>query len=218
MTSDFTTPETIREEAVNTLLVELLVSHGVAARAERRSRGRTPDVRVTLRGGDLVLLECKWEGSLSLLETQLDQRLEQFPEALGILGVLYPSRLQLAEDTRAGLEAATDIRWWLHGSRGVLTSDRRTQSGSVTELADHLRALPLELEGADQVAAAAGIIGYGLEQAAMAVAKHARLSRRIADIIAVTDREKDRAAALRIRMFGSLQCHRISRSPCRNKP
>ena len=45
-----------------------------------------------MRSGDLVLLECKWEESRGLLVAQLDQRLEQFPEALCILGVLYPSR------------------------------------------------------------------------------------------------------------------------------
>ena len=46
--------------------------------------------------------------------------------------------------------------------------------------------------------AAAGIVEHGIEQAAQQLAKHARLSRRIADIIAQTDQEKNRAAALRI--------------------
>ena len=48
------------------------------------------------------------------------------------------------------------------------------------------------------MAAAADAVGYALEQAATQVTKHARISRRIADIIASTDQEKDRAAALRI--------------------
>ena len=48
------------------------------------------------------------------------------------------------------------------------------------------------------MAAAAGAVGYALEQAAGQISRHARISRRIADIIASTDREKDRAAALRI--------------------
>ena len=56
----------------------------------------------------------------------------------------------------------------------------------------------MELEGVDRVAAAADAVGYALEQAATQVTKHARISRRIADIIASTDQEKDRAAALRI--------------------
>ena len=43
-----------------------------------------------------------------------------------------------------------------------------------------------------------GPSGYALEQAAGHIGKHARISRRIADIIAKTDHEKDRAAALRI--------------------
>lgn len=133
-----------------------------------------------------------------MLSAQLDQRLEQFPEALCILGVLYPDQLRQTEGTRASLEAATDLRWWLHGSRGLPAADPRIRSGSVAELADHLRNLLLDLQGADKVAAAAGVIGYALEQAAKAVSKHARISRRISDIIAKTDQEKDRAAALRI--------------------
>ena len=56
-----------------------------------------------------------------------------------------------------------------------------------------MRTLPLELEGVDRVTAAAG-----LEQAAKRITGHARISRRVADIIASTDQERDRAAALRI--------------------
>ena len=65
-------------------------------------------------------------------------------------------------------------------------------------MADQLRTLPLELEGVDRVAAAANAIGYALEQVAAQISKHARIARNIADIIAKTDQEKDRAAALRI--------------------
>ena len=191
-------PETIREEGVNVLLAQSLRDHGVSARAERRSRRGTPDIRVELRSGDLVILECKWDGSANLLDSQLEERLKDFPEALGMVGVLYPDGLRHEENTHAGLEAATDLRWWLHGSRGVAASEPRIRSGSVAELADQLRTLPLELEGVDRVAAAAGAVGYALEQAADQIAKHARVSRRVADIIASTDQEKDRAAALRI--------------------
>ena len=115
-----------------------------------------------------------------------------------MVGVVYPGRLRYEEDTHAGLEAATDLQWWLHGSRGAVAPEPRVRRGSVAELADQLRNLPLELEGVDRVAAAAGTVGYALEQAAGQIAKHARTSRRIADIIASTDQEKDRAAALRI--------------------
>ena len=48
------------------------------------------------------------------------------------------------------------------------------------------------------MAAAAEAVGHALEQAARQLNKHARLSKRIADIIASSDQEKDRAAALRI--------------------
>ena len=56
-----------------------------------------------------------------------------------------------------------------------------------TELADNLRTLPLELEGVDQVAAAADAVGYASEQAATLVTKHARISRRIAASTASTE-------------------------------
>ena len=115
-----------------------------------------------------------------------------------MIGVLYPDRLRRAENISAELEAAGDLRWWLHGSRSAAMPEPLVRSGSVAELADELRTLPLQLEGVDRVAAAAGAVGYALEQAAVQIAKHARISRRIADIIANTDQEKDRAAALRI--------------------
>ena len=191
-------PETMREEGVNVLLAQLIRDHGLSARAERRSRRGVPDVRVNLRGGDLVLLECKWEGQGALLESQLEERLTAFPEALGMLGVFYPDRLRHAENTLVELEAAADLRWWLHGSLGTSTAERRMRSGSAADLADQLRTLPLELEGVDRVTAAAIAVGYALEQAAKQITGHARISRRVADIIASTDQEKNRAAALRI--------------------
>ena len=192
------TSETVREEAVNIPLAQMLGGYGASARAERRSRKGTPDVRVELRTGDSVLLECKWEGSASALEDQLDERLGTFPEPLGLIGVLYPERLRHLANVEAALEVANDIRWWLHGSRGQIAPDRRVRTGSVAELADDLRALPLELEGADQVVAATGVVGYAIEQSAQQIARHARLSRLITDVIASTDQEKDRAAARRI--------------------
>ena len=136
MTARQNDPETIREEGVNVLLAQLLRDRGFSARAERRSRRGAPDVRVDLRSGDQVLLECKWEGNNALLESQLEERLATFTEPLGVIGVLYPDRLRHAENTQAVLEAATDLRWWLHGSRGAKTNDRHVRSGSVAELAD----------------------------------------------------------------------------------
>ena len=95
--------ENVREEGVNVHLAQLLRNRGVSARAERRSREGAPDVRADLRSGDLVILECKWEESSGLLEGQLDGRLSDFPDALGLLGVLYPARLRQEEDTQAAL-------------------------------------------------------------------------------------------------------------------
>ena len=82
MTARQNDPETIREEGVNVLLAQSLCDHGVSARAERRSRQGVPDIRVELRSGDVVILECKWDGSANLLEGQLEERLKDFPEAL----------------------------------------------------------------------------------------------------------------------------------------
>ena len=214
MTTGRNDPEIIREEGVNVPLAQALSSRGLSARAERRSRQGAPDVRIDLGSGDLVLLECKWAGSAGLLQRQLDGRLIGFPEAIGVIGVLYPDRLRGAENERAELEAAGDLRWWLHGSRGTATENPLARSGTVAELADELRTLPLQLEGVDRVAAAAGAVGYALEQAAVQIAKHARISRRIADIIASTDQEKDRARRPAYRVLGPLQCPSLPRSPC----
>jgi hypothetical protein len=189
--------ETIREEAANVLLAQILRDHGLSARAERRSRHGAPDISVELRTGHQAIVECKWDGGRSLLEDQLDGRLTDFPHALGTFGVLYPEQLRHAEDTRAGLETA-DLQWWLHGSRGSARDEPRVRHGSVRELADELRTFPLHLEGVDRVTAAAGVVGHALENAAGPIAAHARLARRVADIIAKTDQEKDREAALRI--------------------
>ena len=64
-----------------------------------------------LRCGDLVILGCKWEEASGLLQSQLDERLPAFSEALGIVGVLQPARQGQEEDMQASLEAATDLRW-----------------------------------------------------------------------------------------------------------
>ncbi len=101
-------------------------------------------------------------------------------------------------NVETALQTAGDIRWWLHGSRGQRAPVRYIRSGSVAELSDQLRALPLELEGSDRVVAATGVVGYAIEQAAEQVGRHARMSCRVADIIARTDQEKNRDAALRI--------------------
>ena len=210
MTTRRNAPLNIREEVVNVLLAEMLRSLGVPARAERRSREGTPDLRVELSSGDVIILECKWEGSESLLESQLDRRLEEFPEAVGLVGVVYPYWLREEPDTNQGLLDATDFQWWLHGSRGAKSPERRVREGTVPDLADHLRTLPFELEGVDRVAAAANAIGYALEQAAAQAAKHARHYRLIGDVIGRTDHEKDRFAARRIGLlvlFNALAFH-----------
>lgn len=191
-------PATIREEAVNTILAELLQGHGIDALAESRDPRGTPDIRVTLRGGQNILLECKWDGASSQLENQMTERLETFFDTLGLIGILYPARLRRARNLSTELGSATDIRWWVHGYRGEPNEDRIVRTGSVADLASHLRVLPLDIEGMDVVQAAAKVIGYALEQAAKHVSNHSRTAYGIADIIAKSDQEKDRAAALRI--------------------
>ena len=92
MTTKQSSTGAIREEGVNVLLAQLLRDRGISAKAERRSREGAPDVRIELPTGDLIILECKWEGSAGLLDEQLTGRLSDFPQALATLGVLYPDR------------------------------------------------------------------------------------------------------------------------------
>ena len=125
MTTRKRNAETTREEGVNVLLAQLLRGRGLPARAERRTREGAPDARIDLPSGDLIIIECKWEGSAGLLETQLRERLQDFPDALGTIGVLYPDRLRRAENTQAELEAATDLTWWVQGTRGSAVSRPR---------------------------------------------------------------------------------------------
>ncbi len=183
---------------MNTLLAQELRRHGLDAKAERRSREGAPDVRVELRGGELILLECKWESTAGLLEAQLDERLEQFPDAIAVVGVIHPERLRVEEDLQASLRTETGLRWRIHGSRGGVTPAQPERSGSVEDLADQLRGLLLEMEGADQVTAAAAVIGYALEKAVAPIRQHQRIAGRIAAIIAEADKESDRLAALQI--------------------
>ena len=190
-------PENIREEAANTILAELLQEHGLTARAERRGPRGVPDIQVTLKTGDAILLECKWDDAATRLETQLTRRLDGYPNMLAVAGVLYPARLKQARNLKAELAQADDLQWWRHGTRGKLAPGPRYRVSPDT-LADQLRALPLELEGVDRVVAASGIIGHAVARAAHTIAAHAAIAHSIADIIAETDRENDRRAALRI--------------------
>ena len=190
--------ETNREEVFNVALARMLKDRGISARAERRSRQGVPDVRIELSTGDDVILECKYAGSSNELGTQLNERLDSFPEVLGILGVVYPDRFRVASDVFSCLENAEDIDWWLHGVRGEAEDEHRVRSGSVVDLADNLRVLPLEIEGVDRVQAAAAVVGYALEESAKKIAGHARIARRVSEIIAQSDQERNRAAALRI--------------------
>ena len=190
--------ETNREEAVNTHLAESLKSLGIAARAERRSREGIPDVRVDLIGGYEIILECKYEGATSLFESQLATRLASFPNAVGVVGMVYPSWMREERDIPDALIAATDFEWWLYGSRGAVEPTRRVHSGNVEDLANYLRVLPMELEAVDQVYAAAGVVGHALEGAAAKILGHARVARLVSELIADSDQERDRAAALRI--------------------
>ena len=192
------TTETAREEAVNPLLGQLLRARGIAARAERRSRGDAPDIRYELRTGELVLIECKWESNRADLSDQLDQRVEDFPDAIARLGVLYPDWLKREDDILDELEHTLNLQWYLHSSRDNILEDPPLREGTVDQFADHLRLLPLELEGVDRVVAAAGAVGYALDQAASELRNHARVAELIAVAIAETDDEKDKAAAQRI--------------------
>ncbi len=189
--------ETAREEALNVSLEQLLRDRGLAARAERRSRGDAPDLRFEFPSGELAVIECKWEDGRTELEAQLTQRIDDFPNALARVGVLYPNWLKQADDIQASLGGTTELRWFLHSSRATVRepSERR---GDIDQLANDLRTIPLQVEGYDIIRAAADEVGYAVEQAARAIDQHANVGRRIADVIGEADKERDRAAALRI--------------------
>lgn len=190
--------ETAREEAVNPLLGQLLRQRGIPARAERRSRGDTPDIRYELPTGELVLLECKWESGHADLFDQLNDRLTDFPDAIARVGVLYPDDFKHVDDIQDELEHTLNLQWFLHSSRQQTYGDPPIREGTVDQLGDHLRLMPLEIEGVDRVIAAAGAIGYAIDQSAKAMSGHARHARLFAEAIAESDKEQDRAAALRI--------------------
>ena len=177
---------------------QLLRARGIPARAERRSRGDTPDIRYELPTGELVLIECKWESGQSDLREQLDERVGDFPDAIGRLGVLYPEWLKQEEDILDELEHTLNLQWYVHSSLRNVYDDPPVREGTVDQLADQLRLLPLEVEGVDRVVAAAGAVGYALTQSAERLRHHARVARLIADAIAETDDEQDRAAAQQI--------------------
>lgn len=187
-----------REEVVNTLLAQELRRQGLPAVAERRSGDLFPDVRIELRDGGVILLEGKWESTAGQLEGQLEARLAQFPEALAVVGVVHPEGLRVVEDVAEALGEETGLRWRMYGSRGAVTPDRLELRGSVVALADYLRLLPMELEGADRVAAATEVVRYALEQAVGPLRGHQRIAVRVAGIIAEADKESDRLAALQI--------------------
>ena len=195
---------------MNVHLAESLKARGIAARAERRIREGIPDVRVDLIGGYQIILECKYEGSTSLLESQLARRMVSFPDAVGIVGMVYPSWMREERDIPDALISATDFEWWLYGSRSVVESTRRVRSGNVEDLADYLRVLPLELEAVDRVHAAAGVVGYALERSSESISTHARTERLFAEIISESDHEKDKSAAVMIAflvIFNALAFH-----------
>ncbi len=192
--------ETTREEVFNTDLANMLRDLSLLdARPERRRGQSAPDIAVHLHDGERIIVECKWESAARDLDDQLARRLDSFPELLAVVGVLYPDRLQSTADARADLASESELRWFLYGSRGVAVDARTTFTGSIEDLGKYIRTLPLSLEGADRVDAAAGSIRYAVERASgMVHDRHARIGERIAAIIAESDNEKDRLAALRI--------------------
>ncbi len=192
------TTETAREEAVNPLLGQLLRQRGIPARAERRSRGDTPDIRYELPTGELVLLECKWESGHADLLDQLNDRLTDFPDAIARVGVLYPDAFKHVDDIQDELEHTLNLQWFLHSSRQQTYADPPIRDGGLDQLADHLRPILLEVEGYDLITQAADDVRLALEDAAASINKHANIGRRISEVIAEADKESDRAAALRI--------------------
>lgn len=196
--ADLTPSETIREEAVNTHLQELLLQRGITARAERRSHGDAPDIRVQLGDGRNVFIECKFADASSRLDRQLADRLGRYPEVLAMFGLKYPSRFRRAQNVAGEIARATDLEWFLAGHMGKAEPDRRYQRGSITDLCDQLRLFMQELESSDVVAVAVDLVSRQVDICARAILRHQRVASRIAAVIARTDQEPDRAPAVRI--------------------
>ena len=192
--------ETTREEAVNVILAGLLRDeHFLNARPERRQGQSTPDIRVNLHDDVHIIIECKWSNATSELDAQLSHRLIEFPDAFATVGVLYPRGLQRVDDTRATLSEIDVLSWYLHGSRGEPVPERQELSGSVEDLGRFIRNLPLRLEGADRVAAAANTIGYAIERASASIRhRHRYVHHQIASVVAESDNENNRIAAVKI--------------------
>ncbi len=204
--------ETTREEAVNVVLAELLRDEQfLDARPERRRGQSTPDIRVDLHGDVHIIIECKWSSAASELDVQLSDRLTEFPDALATVGVLYPRGLQRVANTRATLSEIDNLSWFLHGSKGQQVPERQELSGTVEDLGRFIRTLPLRLEGADQVDAAANAIEYAIERSStQVIGSHRRVLFRVANIVAETDNERDRLAAAKIGclvIFNALAFH-----------
>ena len=201
----------MREEAVNVLLGELLRARGIPARAERRSDGDAPDLRFELPSGELILIECKWEGGRTELDRQLAERVDDFPDAIARLGVLYPDYLKVEDDVGDVLSWLSDLEWYLHSSRAQIYDDPILRKGQVQALAAQLRLLPLEIEGTDRVYAATLEVGYALTEAVRGLNTHARVARLVAEVVAETDNEQEREAGKRIGclvLFNALAFHR----------
>ena len=188
----------IREEVVNTLFAELDCERQVWAKAERQSRESVPDLRVELPGGDAVIAECKCADATGSLKHQLSDRGRSSPEDIGVFGVLYPDRLRRAEDTRAELASAMDVRWWLHGTSGNIVLGPTVHCGSVAEFANHVCAIPLEVNGEDRLAAATDDMKNALPQSVTVFHSRSRIAQRISNLIARKDQGGNYVGALHI--------------------
>ena len=137
--------------------------------------------------------------------------MDDFPDAIARLGVLYPDYLKVEDDVGDVLSWLSDLEWYLHSSRAEIYDDPILRKGQVQALAAQLRLLPLEIEGTDRVYAATLEVGYALTEAVRGLNTHARVARLVAEVVAETADEKEREAGKRIGclvLFNALAFHR----------
>ena len=133
-----------RGEAACKLMADQFVSHGLKVEVDvRRPVGRSnviADMVVESRRGDQFLIECKGVvRNIERLNKQTDYLLQAFPEALGIVAVVFPDRLRSVDDMEESLRVADDLMWQFCDPHSFTTSRYGWHSGSVEELATQFR-------------------------------------------------------------------------------
>ena len=142
-----------QEELLNAALADLLTTHGVSAKAERRERGRRMDVVADVDGLRVVLeAETGFERRAQAIR-DADARLRQGLTTV-VLAVCYPV------GATANTLAEAQLTWTVRQRSGEPAAEWAV--GSIAQLANAVRQVPHSLSGADR---AAQMLSDGLDEA-----------------------------------------------------